>query len=140
MKIEDLIASQTNVSTNLFLQFGSVTAVVELNEDIEHNFTLKSPISTAAVRGTTFDFNTITVVVTGGSVVFYNQLGQQRTVNPGGSSRTSGLDLPADIKDMLTEASTVPSNTSPLGDRSGVILPGDLGPDSTGTISITWTY
>lgn len=140
MKIEELVASQQKLSTDLFLNFGNISADVEPQEDIEHNFTLKSPISTAAVRGTTFEFNTITVTVTGGTVTFSNLLGQQRTVNLGGSSRTSGKDLPADIKDMLTESSTVPANTSALSDREGIILPGDLGPGATGTLTITWTY
>jgi hypothetical protein len=140
MKIEDLASDQQSVSTDLFLNFGNISVDVEPQEDINHNFTLKSPISTAAVRGTSFEFDTVSVVVTNGSVTFSNQLGQQRTVNLGGSSRTSGKDLPADIKDMLSESSTVPSNTSPLGDRPGVILPGDLGPGATGTLTLTWSY
>ena len=124
MKIEDLIASQETISTSLFLQFGKVTADVELNEDIEHDFMLKSPISTAAVRGTSFDFDTISVTVNDGSVVFYNQLNQHRTVNPGGSSKTSGTDLPAEVREMLEQASSVSSVTSALADIPDVLLPG----------------
>ncbi|MBI9105846.1 MAG: FecR domain-containing protein [Spirochaetales bacterium] len=56
MKLEELVQDRGTQTTGLFLRVGRVNAEVKRDEGLSHNFKLRSPSSTAAVRGTNFTY------------------------------------------------------------------------------------
>jgi hypothetical protein len=105
MELEELIEKEDTISTRLNLRVGKVRANVQSTEGLRQNFILRSPVSTAAVRGTSFEYDGENLKVFEGTVAFTNLLGQRRTVKAGERSRTLGYSLPRtgeEIKDLLT--------------------------------------
>ena len=77
-------------------------------------------MSTAAVRGTDFEFDGFTVTVTNGVVTFINAVGQSRGVSAGEDSSTDGTGLPTSgdqEKDWRAQINpyTSPTDTTPFG-------------------------
>ena len=68
MKLEELVQESGTQTTGLFLRVGRVNAEVKRDEGLSHNFKLRSPSSTAAVRGTNFSFDGKTLKVHRGAV------------------------------------------------------------------------
>ncbi|TFG64926.1 MAG: hypothetical protein E4H36_01545, partial [Spirochaetales bacterium] len=66
MTLEELIQQQGTQTTSLKLDIGSIKAKVQTAEGINHDFTLRTSTSTAAVRGTEFDFDGFTLQVSDG--------------------------------------------------------------------------
>ncbi len=95
MQLAELIARQGTLSTQLFLRVGKVKAEVKSSEGMRTDFTLKAPSTTAAVRGTEFEFDGLTVTVVNGVVLFSNSLGQGRAVGQGEQSRSEGAKPPS---------------------------------------------
>ncbi len=116
MVFEEIVESQDTVSTNLFLNVGRVSAEVRNTDDRSQDFRVRSPLSTAAVRGTSFSFDGERLVVSEGVVAFVNRLNQQRSVGAGQASTTTGSEPPRDPADVASEDSTV--NTAPVGSGS----------------------
>jgi len=135
MRLDDLLRSGNNATTSLFLAVGQVHANVDNSAGLVQNFTLNSPVSTAAVRGTIFDFDGVHVVVERGVVQFFNQLLQSRSVAAGESSTLNGLSLPDAPADVNQQQSTVASETSSQGGGTGQINLN--GPATTGSAFIT---
>ena len=133
MQLVDLIARQGTVSTSLFLKVGKVHAEVKKVEGMRQDFILKSPQATAAVRGTEFDFDGLTVNVVNGVVQFANSLGQFRNVPGGEGSSTDGLETPTTGDEELDSQVGVNPYTSPTG---GGVLPTGL--QQPATVTITW--
>ncbi len=133
MQLQELVAREGTVSTSLFLKVGKVHAEVKSVEGVRQDFTLKGPQATAAVRGTEFDFDGLTVNVVNGVVTFINSLGQSRNVPAGEASFTNGLGFPTSGDQQLdTQVGVVPY-TSPTG--VGILPTGELQP---ATVTITW--
>jgi hypothetical protein len=133
MQLVDLVARQGSVSTSLFLKVGKVRAEVKSVKGVRQDFTLKGPQATAAVRGTQFVFDGLTVDVVNGVVQFTNTRGQYRDVSAGEGSSTNGTSLPTTGDQQLDSQLGVVPYTSPTG--SGVIPTGEQQP---ATITITW--
>lgn len=95
MQLERIVETNESVDTDLFLEVGKVKAEVQSTEGLRNNFKLRSPVSTAAVRGTTFIFDGYTLWVTEGTVVFRNRIGQTRQVSKGKESTTDGFSPPS---------------------------------------------
>ncbi len=133
MQLVDLVARQGTVSTSLYLKVGKVHAEVKSVEGVRQDFTLQGPQATAAVRGTEFDFDGLTVTVVNGVVRFSNSLGQSRTVPAGQGSSTNGLSLPTTGDQQLDSQVEVVPYTSATG--AGLILTGQEQP---ATVTITW--
>lgn len=95
MQLERIVETNESVDTDLFLEVGKVKAEVKSTEGLRNNFKLRSPVSTAAVRGTTFIFDGHTLWVTEGTVVFRNRIGQTRQVSAGKESTTDGFSPPS---------------------------------------------
>jgi len=133
MQLQDLVARQGTVSTSLFLTVGKVHAEVKKVEGLRQDFTLKGPQATAAVRGTEFDFDGLTVNVVNGVVHFSNSLGQYRDVPGGEGSSTNGSGLPTAGDQELDSHVEVVPYTSPTG---GGVLPTGL--QQPATVTITW--
>ncbi len=133
MQLVDLVARQGSVSTSLFLKVGKVHAEVKKVEGLRQSFTLKSPQATAAVRGTEFDFDGLTVNVINGVVQFSNALGQYRNVPGGEGSSTNGNQTPTTGDQQLDNLVTVTPYTSPTG---GGVLP--TSQTQPATVTVTW--
>jgi hypothetical protein len=119
MKLEELLQKEKTVSTSLYLSVGKVKA--EVKKGTDQDFTLRGPVSTAAVRGTDFEFDGFTVKVTNGVVAFINTVGQSRGVAEGEDSSTDGMQLPTtgdQEKDWRSQINpyTSPTDTSPFGE------------------------
>jgi ferric-dicitrate binding protein FerR (iron transport regulator) len=101
-------------------------------------FTVKGPASTAAVRGTEFDFDGYTLTVTEGTVQFSNLLGQETPVGAGDGGSTDGYAPPE-----TGEQHSLRLNEVPAADAGGLLPGGNAGGTAftptapTGTISIT---
>ena len=121
MRLDELVEKEGTVSTDLFLKVGKVKAEVKTASGVPQKFTLKGPVSTAAVRGTDFEFDGFTVRVINGTVVFLNTLGQGRGVSGGEDSSTDGLEPPTsgdEEKDSRSQINPYvsPSGTGPSGE------------------------
>ena len=94
MRLDELIAREGVVKTELFLRVGRVKAEVKQREGLQQDFRLKSPVSTAAVRGTGFDYDGVNLRVAEGLVALANAYGQSIAVAAGQEVSMAGLDLP----------------------------------------------
>lgn len=80
MQLEQLIQREGTTTTGLFLKTGKVNARVRSVKGLSHDFKLRSPVSTAAVRGTDFDYDGWELKVKDGVVALINRLNQERAV------------------------------------------------------------
>ena len=117
MQLVELIARQGSVSTTLALKVGKVNAEVKSAQGLRQDFTLKGPQATAAVRGTEFEFDGVSVKVINGLVFFTNTQGQGRGVGAGEQSSTNGTRLPTS-GDQENESNTSVNRTPPRGGRA----------------------
>jgi len=101
MQLEQIVENSDSVDTDLFLEVGKVEANVRSTEGLRNNFKLRSPVSTAAVRGTSFVFDGFTLWVTEGTVVLSNRVGQSRGVSEGKESSTDGYSAPSNAQQTL---------------------------------------
>ena len=101
MQLEQIVENNDSIDTDLFLEVGKVEANVQSTEGLRNNFKLRSPVATAAVRGTSFVFDGFTLWVTEGTVVFRNRVGQNRGVSAGQESSTDGYSAPSNAQQTL---------------------------------------
>ncbi len=80
MQLEELIRREGTTTTGLFLKTGKVNAQVRSVKGLSHDFKLRTPVSTAAVRGTEWDSDRWEVEVKEGAVALINRLKQERAV------------------------------------------------------------
>jgi hypothetical protein len=132
MKLEELLEREDTVQTEIYLNFGKVSAEVKTSEKKKHDFKLNSPVSTAAVRGTKLDYDMFSVRVGSGFVLLLNKLNQKRYIYKGEGSKTTGYEIPATMKDTKDIDFWVSAIT---GDD---LFPVNTGPDSTGSIKVEW--
>jgi len=118
MIVEEIVETEDAISTNLFLNVGRVKAGVKSVEGMTHEFTLRSTVSVASVRGTKFEYDGFELIVTQGAVVFFNRVMQKRTVAIGQASQTTGLDVPAEPAVVMTTAATVTTSTTPIEEEA----------------------
>jgi hypothetical protein len=134
MQLVELIARQGSVSTTLALKVGKVNAEVKTAQGLRQDFTLKGPQATAAVRGTEFEFDGVSVKVINGLVFFTNTQGQGRGVGAGEGSSTNGTGLPTS-GDQENESNT---SVEPHTSTGGTGLPGSAVPPAPATVTIRW--
>jgi len=111
MGLDELVEKQGTVSTGLNLRVGKIRAEVRTTEGLRQDFRLTSPISTASVRGTSFEYDGVNLKVFEGIVAFTNRKGQSRSVKPGETSRTTGFSSP----ETAEEASAALAAVFPSG-------------------------
>jgi len=135
MQLRELIQQGGAVSTELFLKVGKVRAEVKTSEGLTQDFKLKSPVSTAAVRGTIFVFEDLIVEVINGQVYFTNLYDQSRTVGDGEQSSiaSDGSGLPTSGQQGLEGSSTVGVGG---GGGGGPSAP----PPTTATVTVQWVW
>ena len=135
MRLDQLVEQQGKITTSFTLPIGRVQASVKSANGAPQNFQIRSPISTAAVRGTQFVFDGYTLVVDEGTVAFFNQLGQMLAVQHGQSSETNGEDFPTDPNDQFGNDSGTPLPGTPGGSLGGG---GQGGQAGFGSITVTF--
>ena len=77
LTLEELARRDNTEETVLFLRTGSINADVTPPSGLKAEFTVRSPTSTASVRGTSFSFNGQRLAVRSGKVAFSNRSGQK---------------------------------------------------------------
>ncbi len=112
MSIEDLAETNESISTSLNLRTGKVQASVASTSGKTTDFTLRSPVSTAAVRGTEFVFDGYRLEVIAGVVSFFSKSGEVKAILAGNASTTSGNDSPSNPEDDQQDNSTITTDTS----------------------------
>jgi len=118
MTVQAIVDDREEVSTSLLLNAGSLRADVKTSSTRTHDFTITSPIATAAVRGTSFIFNGYTLTVLDGIVLYANTLGERIYVKTGTSSRTTGTTIPVSPEVVIEEAVTTPTVPVAAGDET----------------------
>lgn len=93
MTLEELATKEGVQQTEVFLRIGRVSAQVKTAEGIKHDFKLRSPVSTAAVRGTDFTYDGWTLRVVDGVVELIDPLNRPRLVIAGEKGYSDGLSL-----------------------------------------------
>jgi len=116
MVVEEIVENQSETSTRLALNVGRINAEVRNTSGRTSDFRVHSPLSTAAVRGTSFSFDGETITVNEGTVAFINRLNQSRNVGAGQSSSTTGDDVPKKPSTVAQEDST--TSIAPIGSGS----------------------
>jgi hypothetical protein len=117
MVFEEIVEQSDTVETRLNLNVGRMSAAVRSSDGRRQDFQVRSPISTAAVRGTGFTFDGERLEVEEGEVAFRNRFGQQRSVGGGQRSSTSGdPGAPSDPQEEAVEENT--TSTQPIGSGS----------------------
>jgi hypothetical protein len=134
MRLDQLVQQGGAVQTELFLRVGKVNAEVKTVAGVTQDFKLKSPVSTAAVRGTGFDYTGYDVVVTDGTVTYLNSFGQSRDYTRGEGGGTDGHSTPAPGEDSKSGQSGVDPYTAGAGGQAGSGL--GVGAGLTGTITV----
>ena len=94
LTLEELVRIENTVQTSLFLKVGKVRAEVKSSQGLAQDFKLKSPVSTAAVRGTTIEGDGENTTCEGGLVSVSNALGQTRTIGDGEQTTVASADAP----------------------------------------------
>lgn len=125
LTLEELVEQNDTVSTTLFLNGGKINTSVS-RERVRQDFTVRSPIATASVRGTSFNFDgknlevlTGLVLVESGRGFVIAQKGDR--INSGGAGET-----PPSRTEALAEQTGVSSVLSILtGEEKGPSLDGD---------------
>ncbi len=122
MTLEELVTKSGVVTTGLYIRVGTISAKVKNDPGLTHDFRLRSSVSTAAIRGTEFEYSGNRLAVFKGAVLYQNSIGQKRTIRPGMVSRINGLRAPENPQDFLVEVLSVdPSSAENIGyEQSGV--------------------
>ena len=102
LTLEELTQAEGKVTTSLDLKVGRVNAKVKTGETLTHDFKLRSSFSTAAVRGTEFDYDGERIDALVGTTLYFNLINQKRTLVAGNKSSTTGYQTPelAELEDI----------------------------------------
>ncbi len=94
LTLEELARSGDEIDTRVFLRSGHVEAEVNPSEGLKHNYKLRSPITTASVRGTGFKSGVKKLFVKHGLVLLSNLINRGGSAGAGeGVWTTNGLDM-----------------------------------------------
>jgi hypothetical protein len=134
LRLDELVAREGTVKTDLFLQVGKIRAEVKSAEGLTQDFKVKSPVSTAAVRGTGFEYDGYDLYVFEGTVTYSNLTGQSRSYSPGEQGGSDGYDTPSDAEQQLLSGFGVNPYTPGAGNQT-VTTTTVTGP-ATGSVTI----
>jgi hypothetical protein len=135
LQFEEIIQQPDAVETRLNLPVGRMSAEVRSSDGRSQNFQVRSPISTAAVRGTDFTYDGEQLTVAQGSVeVINNQTSQSQPVQAGQQSITIADEPPSTpAREAVSAAvtSAAPASSGSSEERESV-SPGRItAPDTT---------
>jgi hypothetical protein len=115
LTVLELLQTNTGVTTTLNLDTGKVRAEVKSAPGQTADFKLRSPVSTAAVRGTDFYFDGFRLQVLQGVVEFFNRLGESQYISAGNGSQTDGQTPPSTAEDDRAGNALVSTDTDTSG-------------------------
>ena len=136
MRLDELIEREGVVKTELFLRVGRVSAQVQQRQGLQQDFRLRSPVSTAAVRGTSFDYDGVNLQVVEGLVALANAYGQSIAVAAGQEVSMAGLDLPPEGLAALEALFDVNTSAAQLEDILEGLPPADG--SAGGSVTVLW--
>jgi hypothetical protein len=138
IRIDELQVRDDVAVTGLTMPVGRIRAEVRSTEGLSTDFRVRSPVSTAAVRGTGFDNDGSTLVCFDKAVNFENHAGIATQVSKGETGKIAGLSRPAGGAKQRLKNTTVSPYTKGAGVRRGGIwgFKDELG---RGRIVVNWT-
>jgi hypothetical protein len=136
LEFEEIAEQSDSVQTRLSLNAGRMSAQVRSVDGRRQDFRVRSPISTAAVRGTDFFFDGERIDVGEGLVDFLNALEQARSVAEGQWSQTNGTDEPSPPSEEFAKDADVDNDPVGLADDVGSTGGGATGGGAEGSIRI----
>jgi hypothetical protein len=132
MTIEEL-ASEAGVDrSDINLPVGRISADVRGSAGNRAEFRVRSPIATASVRGTSFDFDGANLSVAEGVVILANRFNEAVAVAQGEQSSAGGDAAPQSAAEAAEASGTVTISVGPSGDRPTVRT------SDTGGLTINW--
>jgi hypothetical protein len=117
VSLEELARLPGQDEVSLHMRVGRVRAVVNPPPNGRVDFTIRSPIATASVRGTVFDFDTVNLNVQEGLVNFSAPSGPAQPVSAGRGSSFNEINHTAAVPVTATDQALNPS--PPIGIDSG---------------------
>ena len=137
MSVTELVRRESSVTTELFLDVGRVRAEVRSAEGLRHDFTVRSTVSTASVRGTVLEGDGEQWQSEEGTFEVTNRGGQKVTVTGGESTTVTGFGPPSDPKAELGKDTGVDTSVNPAGLPGPGSGSGGSNPD-TAQVTVTW--
>ncbi len=134
MTIQEFVSSGNTTTTKLFLGAGKMRADVRRSDNMINDFQVRSPVATAAVRGTSFTFDGMRLEVVKGSVDLAGKKGGKVNVSQGGRSEVAEDSGATDPAVTRREDSGVSPTTS-SGEDSGSPTPESTTIDDGGSIA-----
>lgn len=138
MRIDELVQREGTVKTDLYLRVGRVKAEVRRTEGLQQEFRLRSPVSTAAVRGTSFSYDGINLQVVEGLVALINAYGQSAGVPAGVSITSDGIEIPPGTLNALEQQFGVNISANQIEELASVSDVADILGIQTGSVTINW--
>ena len=136
LTLTEIQSSSGTESLNMSLQSGRVRVDVKPPAGTKTNFAIQSPIATASVRGTSFEFDTRRITVYEGTVSFLGKNGMEMLI-PAGQESFVGNEGEAADPLALGAAELLPAppvGVSTSGKKKGVPVP------TSGSIPIIIEY
>jgi len=138
LTLTEIRASQGSETVNVNIQTGRVRVDVSPPAGTKTAMSISSPIATASVRGTGFDFDTRNLKVNHGTVSFTGNKGMGRLVGAGSSSRVEDNGKAADPIQVRYADLQPPA---PVGtDSNGSAAGTGAAKNSGGVITINLNY
>jgi hypothetical protein len=131
LSLEEIIRNQDSEQVNLYLHTGRVRAEVSPPSGRKTDFTVRSPVATASVRGTSFEFDTENLRVDEGRVQYSLANRRQGYVAAGGISyvdetnNTVVSPFEAAAKLLVPTLPVGSGSGGPVGDHAPAISPGN---------------
>lgn len=130
MTIEELIQEEDSIEAEVAMDVGRVEARIRTARERRGEFTVKSPVATAAVRGTDFSFDGVDLqVAQDGPVLLRNQYGRTASVGAGQQAKGSSYQPPRTPREIREGQGVVNTETGEAagGDGEGAGVDPDLG-------------
>jgi hypothetical protein len=138
MRIDELAEREGTVKTDLYLRVGRVKAEVRRTEGLQQEFRLTSPVSTAAVRGTSFSYDGYNLQVLEGLVALINAYGQSSGIPAGVSITSDGIEIPPGTLQALEQQFGVNISAAQIEELASVSALADFLGIQTGSVTINW--
>ena len=131
VRIQELISDGGVDRSEVDMPVGRISANIRGGER-RAEFTVRSPVATASVRGTSFDFDGVNLDVAEGVVVLANKFNEAVAVAQGEQSSATGDAPPQPPAEAAENSSSVAVSPGPSGARPTVRQ------SNTGGLTINW--
>jgi len=140
LTLSELIKRRDELQTQLDLRVGKIRVEVKKDPSLKNDFTVRSPVSTAAIRGTIFTFDGQRLDVKDGRVRLANRTGLGRIYSAGQQGFVPVAGRPLTPEVQVSEKATVTPIQTPA-DAPGISTqspPSAQTTSTTATLVITW--